>query len=99
MAWFLLYFLAEYQSQLLEKLRQEFELTQLEQQVLARGRNATTKSKNRRNPVAYQNSTAFEALIGYLFTTDIGRCQLLLQWLHENLDGITDVDDAAATAS
>ncbi len=51
-----------------------------------RGRNAVTKSKNRRNPAAYQDSTAFEALVGYMFITDKDRCQELLLWLESVVD-------------
>ena len=51
-------------------------------QIVSRGRNAVTKSKNRRNPAAYQDSTAFEALIGYLYITDPeGRCHDLFNFL------------------
>ena len=51
-----------------------------------RGRNAVTKSKNRRNPAAYQDSTAFEALLGYIYITDKGRCEELLAWLESVVD-------------
>lgn len=45
-----------------------------------------TKSKNRRNPAAYQDSTAFEALIGYIYITDKDRCRELLAWLETVVD-------------
>ncbi|GKY92598.1 hypothetical protein MPSEU_000229900 [Mayamaea pseudoterrestris] len=78
---------AEHQSNLLAKLRTDFDLTLMEQQVLSRGRNSSTNSsKNRRNPVAYQDATALEALIGYLFISDTRRCQELLTWIRTNLD-------------
>lgn len=78
---------AEKQSELLERLKNEFELTEKEGQVLMRGRNAVTKSKNnrRKNPVAYQDSTAFEALIGYMYISNPERCQELLVWLESVL--------------
>ena len=51
-----------------------------------------TKSKNRRNPAAYQDSTAFEALLGYLYITNPSRCQELLTWLEDIVD---DIDGSA----
>ncbi|KAL3939090.1 MAG: hypothetical protein SGBAC_006135, partial [Bacillariaceae sp.] len=55
---------AEHQSLLLAKLKDDFKLSDKETQILMRGRNAVTRSKNRRNPAAYQDSTSFEALVG-----------------------------------
>lgn len=83
---FLSIFSAEHQSQLLEKLKQDFVLTEKELQVLMRGRNAVTRSKNRRDPAAYQDSTSFEALVGYLYISDKERCTDLLNWLDANVD-------------
>jgi ribonuclease-3 family protein len=51
-----------------------------------RGRNSVTRSKNRRNPAAYQDSTSFEAMIGYVFISDPGRCAELLAWLETVVD-------------
>jgi ribonuclease III family protein len=79
-------FSAENQSLLLQKLKDEFPLTDKEHQVLMRGRNAVTRSKNRRNPAAYQDSTAFEALIGYIFIISPNRCKDLLTWLEKKVD-------------
>ena len=68
-------------------------LTDLTNQVLMRGRNSVTKSKNRRgNPAAYQDSTALEALIGYIYITDKDRCTELLAWLESVVD-IREVGD------
>uniref|UniRef100_A0A6T9ZTV0 RNase III domain-containing protein n=1 Tax=Pseudo-nitzschia delicatissima TaxID=44447 RepID=A0A6T9ZTV0_9STRA len=77
---------AEHQSHLLQQLKESFPLSEKENQVLMRGRNAVTKSKNRRNPAAYQDSTAFEALIGYIYITDKDRCRELLAWLESVVD-------------
>lgn len=77
---------AEHQSELLEKLKSDFPLSDKELQVLMRGRNAVTRSKNRRNPAAYQDSTSFEALIGYLYISDRGRCTDLFNWLDTIVD-------------
>jgi len=80
---------AEYQSQLLNRLRQQFDLTITEKQVLTRGRNSVSKSSNnRRNPAAYQDSTALEALLGYLYITNSTRCGEVLGWIHTNMDNI-----------
>jgi len=62
-------------------------LTDKEQQVLNRGRNAgSSRNNNRRNPAAYQDSTAFEALLGYMYINTPERCIALLEWI----DGIVD---------
>jgi 23S rRNA maturation mini-RNase III len=58
-----------------------------------RGRNSVTKSKNRRNPAAYQDSTAFEAFIGYLYISDQKRCEELFNWLDGFVDEV-EVDEA-----
>jgi ribonuclease-3 family protein len=74
---------------LLTKLKATFPLTNKEQQVLMRGRNAGGKNKNRvRNASAYQDATAFEALLGYLYISDQRRCEELLSWLHMFVDDI-----------
>lgn len=79
---------AEHQSFLLAQLKQDFELSDKETQILMRGRNAVTRSKNRRNPAAYQDSTSFEALLGYLYIEDPERCCDLLNWLESIVDKI-----------
>lgn len=53
---------------------------------MTRGRNAVTKSKNRRNPAAYQESTSFEAFIGYLYIKDQKRLTEILNWLDDKVD-------------
>jgi 23S rRNA maturation mini-RNase III len=81
---------ADYQALLLTKLKAEYPLTAAEQNVLSRGRNASTRSSsnNRRsNPTAYQDSTAFEALLGYLFiNNDPTRLRSMLEWLQANVE-------------
>jgi ribonuclease III family protein len=76
---------AEHQSQLLQKLRQDdtFVLISKEEQILTRGRNAASqRNHNRRDPGIYQEATAFEALVGYLYITDpTGRCAELFAWI------------------
>eukprot|EP00977_Amphora_coffeiformis_P000321 scaffold84_cov163-Amphora_coffeaeformis.AAC.15 len=63
---------AEYQSAMVAQLRgtndagPKFTLTQNEERVLNRGRNAGAKTNHRKsNPAAYQDATALEALIVY----------------------------------
>ena len=66
-----------------------FTLTQNEERVLTRGRNAGAKTNHRKsNPAAYQDATALEALIGYLYISDRTRCTELLQWMEYHLDRI-----------
>lgn len=80
---------AEHQSKLLSKLKEEFSLTDKEQQVLNRGRNAGSgRNNNRRDPAAYQDSTAFEAVLGYLYIASPDRCGELLHWVDENVDKV-----------
>lgn len=72
---------------MLTKLKETFPLTNKEQQVLMRGRNAGGKNKNRaRDAAAYQDATAFEALLGYLYVSDQRRCEEILSWLHHFMD-------------
>ena len=80
---------AEHQSHLLTQLKNDFHLNDKENQVLMRGRNSVTRSKNRRNPAAYQDSTSFEALVGYLYISDQSRCSELLNWLDSIVDDTT----------
>lgn len=77
---------AEHQSHLVAQLKEKFDLSDKEKQILMRGRNAVTRSKNRRNPAAYQDSTSFEALLGYLYIEDQQRCCKLLNWLDSIVD-------------
>jgi ribonuclease-3 family protein len=77
--------IAEYQADLLKALKESFELTDKEYQILNRGRNSVSRS-NRRDPAAYQDATALEALIGYLYITDTPRCSQLLGWIQNTID-------------
>lgn len=66
-----------------------FALTLLEERVMNRGRNAGAKTNHRKsNPKAYQDATALEALVGYLYIKDRDRCTELLQWMAYHLDRI-----------
>jgi ribonuclease III family protein len=85
---------AEHQSKLLQKLKVEtvlFRLTPKEEQVMNRGRNAAAGRSNnnhRHHPIIYQDSTAFEALVGYLYLSNTDRCTKLFQWIELNVDTV-----------
>lgn len=87
--------IAETQSILLQKFIKSFPLTSIEQGVLARGRNAvlTAKKKgksanNSGGASAYQDSTAFEALIGYTYISDKKRFNEMMTWIQTELDAM-----------
>lgn len=83
------YVTAEHQSDLLTKIKAEFHLTDKELQIISRGRNAgSSRNNNRRNPVAYQDSTAFEALLGFLYIDKPHRCSELLYWIDAVVDDL-----------
>lgn len=84
---------AEAQSLLLQKFIESFPLTPTEQGVLARGRNANLTARKKGKSVnssggasAYQDSTAFEALIGYTYISDINRFNEMISWIKLELD-------------
>jgi 23S rRNA maturation mini-RNase III len=80
---------AEHQSRLLSRMLETFDLTIQEQQVLKRGRNAASgRNHNRRDPVIYQDSTALEAILGYLYISNPDRCSALLQWMDTHIDQV-----------
>ena len=72
---------AESQAQLLQSLKPY--LSEQEQDLVRRGRNAAGRCPARLSPRIYQEATALEALIGYLYLTDPARLEALL-----NLDFI-----------
>lgn len=76
---------AEHQSKLLALLLETFPLTKKEESIITRGRNTASSTRSRQNPKAYQDATALEALIGYLYISDRTRCEELLNWLHIHL--------------
>lgn len=47
---------------------------------------STTKEDGSGGPTVYQNSTAFEALIGYLYLTNAERCKELLEYVRLEMD-------------
>ncbi|KAL7575031.1 hypothetical protein ACA910_010842 [Epithemia clementina (nom. ined.)] len=76
---------AEFQAELLAKMRTSFNLTSSENAILSRGRNAVSGSTRNKDPVAYQDATALEALIGYLFIQNQPRCAQLLEWMKPHI--------------
>lgn len=70
---------AEQQAQQVQRLLPL--LTAAEQDLLRRGRNASSRGPRRVDSQIYQQSTAFEALIGYLYLTDQIRLAELLSTL------------------
>jgi ribonuclease-3 family protein len=53
-------------------------LTEAEQDLLRRGRNASSRGPRRVDSQIYQQATGFEALIGYLYLSDQARLMELL---------------------
>lgn len=56
-------------------------LTEIEQGILKRGRNAASNRPKRLNPEIYQQATSLEALVGYLYLTNPSRLLELLSTL------------------
>jgi 23S rRNA maturation mini-RNase III len=72
---------------------ESFPLTPMEQNVLARGRNAnmTARKKNSGGASAYQDSTAFEALLGYTYICDKDRLHDMIHWITLELDELDKI--------
>jgi len=70
------------------RLLTSIKLTPDEQSVVARGRNAnlTVRKKNKGDATAYQDSTAFEALLGYTYIRDKDRFNEIIDWVKTELD-------------
>ncbi|PSO48423.1 MAG: ribonuclease III [Cyanobacteria bacterium SW_9_44_58] len=73
---------AENQAQQLQALIPY--LTESEQEIVKRGRNAAAKPPRRLSAQVYQQATSLETLVGYLFLSDKNRLQSLLLSLQEN---------------
>lgn len=57
-------------------------LSESEHEFIKRGRNAAVNRPKRLDPEIYQNATSLEALIGYLYLTDVDRLIELLGFLN-----------------
>lgn len=77
---------------MLALMKEEFPFTSKEQQVLSRGRNSVSGSGNRRDPAAYQDATALEAVVGFLYITDPKRCEEVFNWIHKNLERVSQLE-------
>lgn len=53
-------------------------LTEQEQDIVRRGRNASPRGPRRLAPITYQQATSLETLLGYLYLTDTPRLAELL---------------------
>lgn len=62
-------------------------LSEAEKKILKQGRNAATGQPKRLSPEIYQQATALETLIGYLYLTDLERLQEILAYF--SLDTLT----------
>lgn len=86
--------LGDYHQQVVAQVRAESQantlrslepyLSESEQEILRRGRNAATGRPRRLDPKIYQAATSLETLLGYLYLTDPQRLMQLLT--HLNLD-------------
>ena len=94
---------AETQSKLLACMMKSFPFTDKEQSLLTRGRNASTGSRGRKRGkewgAIYQDSTAFEALVGYVYMEDIDRCFEILDWIRSEQDEIDDNEGIQAASA
>lgn len=82
------YVSANAQALLINAMLEENILTDEEQLIYKRGRNANshTKAKNA-DIITYRMSTGFEALMGYLdMTSQIKRLETLIQWCIETIE-------------
>lgn len=88
---------AERQADCLQQLLPH--LCDRELDLIRRGRNASPKRPNRANPEAYQQATALEALIGYLYLTDLDRLEQLMNLVFiylEELDGAQEDSESSS---
>ncbi|KAL7465455.1 hypothetical protein ACHAXS_005769 [Conticribra weissflogii] len=86
---------AEAQSEILRRLIDSYPLTSHEQGVLARGRNANLTARKKGKTISsgggasvYQDSTALEALLGYVYISDKDRFNNMMQWMKDEIDRI-----------
>ena len=82
------YVSAKAQAALIQKLLERSLLSQKEEDIYKRGRNAHshTKAKNT-DIITYKMSTGFEAVMGYLhMTDDLDRLEELINWCIEEVE-------------
>ncbi len=73
----------------LDRMLAGFELSELEQEWLKRGRNASSRGPRRLNPKTYRAASAFETLVGYLHLRDQARLEEIFEfvWRSEEAPG------------
>lgn len=75
---------AEFHAELLEKI-QDF-LNEEEKEIVRRARNLSVTTARRTNQSLHRLSTAFEALIGYLYLHDKNRLKALFDFIEPLID-------------
>jgi len=75
---------AEFHAELLEKI-QDF-LNEEEKEIVRRARNLSVTTARRTNQVLHRLSTAFEALVGYLYLHDKNRLKALFEFIEPLID-------------
>ncbi|OGH96109.1 MAG: hypothetical protein A2039_07810 [Candidatus Melainabacteria bacterium GWA2_34_9] len=75
---------AEFHTELLEKI-QDF-LNEEEKEIVRRARNLSVTTARRTNQTLHRLSTAFEALIGYLYLNDKNRLKALFEFIEPLID-------------
>jgi len=75
---------AKYQSELLQHITKY--LTEEELEVVRRGRNQHVPVARRQNQAEYRQATAFEVLIGWLYTNNKGRLLEIYEIINKNLE-------------
>lgn len=73
------YVSAKSQRKILEELVNNNELTEEEQDIVNRGRNASSHRSKTTDVVTYHKSTGFECLIGYLYLNDKKRLEKIME--------------------
>lgn len=82
------YVSAKAQAMLITKMLEAQLLTEKEEDIYKRGRNANTNTKAKNTDIiTYKMSTGFEAVLGYLHMTEqIERMEELIQWCIESVE-------------
>lgn len=98
--------LQTYHSQVVQQVRAESQarylklllplLTPSELDILRWGRNASPRGPKRIDPGTYQEATALETLLGYLYLSDSARLNELLLVLRDQIQAMNDPASPAA---
>lgn len=75
---------AEFHAEILGKM-QDF-LTEEEKEIVRRARNLSVTTARRTNQVLHRLSTAFEAIVGYLYLHDKNRLKALFSFIEPLID-------------